>query len=138
MFRLEFSDFQFNRDKAGKRTVIKQQVDEEICIADLNTVLLTDKGKVPTKFKYKLLQIFDDCFTEILFRKLLRQVQKLKHIGIENAFTHILRNRFRQRFLGREHITLIVSTVHLAFQFTLGIMLLCAQRHVEMPFFRKL
>lgn len=66
MFRLEFSDFQFNRDKAGERTVIKQQVDEEICIADLNTVLLTDKGKVPTKFEYKLLQIFDDCFTEIL------------------------------------------------------------------------
>ena len=65
MFRLEFSDFQFNRDKAGKRTVIKQQVNEEICIANLNTVLLTDKGKVPTKFKYKLLQIFDDGFTEI-------------------------------------------------------------------------
>ena len=90
MFRLEFSDFQFNRDKAGKRTVIKQQVDEEICIADLNTVLLTDKGKVPAKFKYKLLQIFDDCFTEILFRKLLRQVQKLKHISVEDAFTHIM------------------------------------------------
>ena len=65
MFRLEFPDFQFNRDKAGKRTVIKQQVNEEICIANLNTVLLTDKGKVPTKFKYKLLQIFDDGFTEI-------------------------------------------------------------------------
>ena len=103
MFRLEFSDFQFNRDKAGKRTVIKQQVDEEICIADLNTVLLTDKGKVPTKFKYKLLQIFDDCFTEILFRKLLRQVQKLKHIGVEDAFTHIMRNGFRHRLLGRNH-----------------------------------
>ena len=48
MFRLEFPDFQFDRDKAGERTVIKQQVNEEICIANLNAVLFPDLGKVPT------------------------------------------------------------------------------------------
>jgi len=43
VFRLEFSDFQFNRDKTGKRTVIEQQINEEIRITDLNTVLLANK-----------------------------------------------------------------------------------------------
>lgn len=75
MFRLELSNFQFNWNKAGKGTVIKQQINEEIRIADLDTVLLTDKGRIPTKFKDKLLQIFDNRFAEILFRKLLRQIQ---------------------------------------------------------------
>ena len=134
MFRLEFPDFQFNRDKAGERTVIKQQVNEEICIANLNAVLFPDKGKVPTKFEYKLLQIFDDRFAEILFRKLLRQVQKLKHIGIEDAFTHIMRNGFRHWLLGGNHRTLVVRCADLTLQLALGIMFLCAECHVKMPF----
>ena len=63
MLRLELSDLQFNRHKARQRTVVKQQIDEKICVANLNTVFFTDKRKVFAKLQNELLQVLDNCFS---------------------------------------------------------------------------
>ena len=138
MLRFEFSDLQFNRHKAGQRTVVEQKINVKVLSAHLNAVFLADKREVLSKFKNELLQIACDRLAKVTLGILLRQIKKFKHIGIKDAASHILRYRFGYQLLGGKHITLIVSTVHLAFQFTLGIMFLCAQCHVEMPFFRRL
>ena len=108
MLRFEFSDFQLDRDEAGQRAVVKQQINEKIRIADLHAVFFADEGEVAAEFEDKTLQIFNDCFAEALFGEFLRQIQKFEHVGVKNAFAHITRNEFRYRFLGRKHGTLII------------------------------
>jgi len=49
MFRTEGVDFQFNRHKAGQRTIVKQQINEEICVADLNTIFFANKSEIMSK-----------------------------------------------------------------------------------------
>ena len=136
MLWLEFPDFQFNRNKAGQCSMIKQQVNIKVLPANLYTVFLTNKGKILSKFKNELFQILHDGLTKILFGILFRQVQKLKNICIEDTASHVLRDRFWNQLLGRKHRSLIIGAVHLPFQFPFGVMLFCAKRHIKMPFFR--
>ena len=93
MFRFEFPDFEFNCHKAGQSPVIEQQINIKITVSYLYSIFLTDKGEIFAKFQNELLQIFDNRLFEATFSKLLRQIKKFQHIGVQNAAAHILWGR---------------------------------------------
>ena len=76
-------------------------------IKAMNAVFLADKREVLSKFKNELLQIACDRLAKVTLGILLRQIKKFKHIGIKDAASHILRDRFGYQLLGGKHITLI-------------------------------
>ena len=80
MFWSELIHLKLYSHKTGKQSIVEQQVDEEIRVADLNAVLLADKGKVLAQLKNELLQICDNAFAEILLFEGFRQIEKLKNI----------------------------------------------------------
>ncbi len=49
MFRSEGINFQFDCNKAGQCTVIEQQINEEIRVADLNAVFFANKSEIMSK-----------------------------------------------------------------------------------------
>jgi hypothetical protein len=51
IFRLKFIDFEFKCNQALKFTIEEKQVNGEIAVPNLQTVLLSQKGEVSPKFK---------------------------------------------------------------------------------------
>ena len=100
MFRLEFSNLQFNWHQAGQRAVVEQKINIEILPSDLNPVFLADKSEILSEFKNELLQVIRNRLAEAALGKLFRKIEKFQYIGIENAAAHILRNRFGHQLLG--------------------------------------
>lgn len=49
MFRSEGINFQFDCNKAGQCTVIEQQINEEIRVANLNAVFFANKSEIMSK-----------------------------------------------------------------------------------------
>ena len=49
MFRSEGINFQFDCNKTGQCTVIEQQINEEIRVADLNAVFFANKSEIMSK-----------------------------------------------------------------------------------------
>ena len=79
---LEFVDLQLERNEALQLTVIEQQIEAEIFAANLQQILLTDKGEIATKFEEEAAKVCSQGSLQIGFRMLIGQVKKVEQISI--------------------------------------------------------
>ena len=65
---LEFVDLQLERDEALQLAVIEEQVEVEILAADLQQILLADKGEIAAKFEEEPSEIGGESLLKIGLR----------------------------------------------------------------------
>ena len=105
-------------------------------LSDLYTILLTDESEVFANLKDKIFQISYNRFLQIPFRYCFRHLKEIKHIIIKKNVASCSSGFFDsrcQRFL-RQHISFIISTVNLTFQFSFWKPLFNTHIHVKNTF----
>lgn len=89
MFRLEFSNLQFNWHQAGQRAVVEQKINIKILASDLNPVFLADKSEILSEFKNELLQVIRNRLAEAALGKTVPEDREIPA------------HRYRECFLAR-------------------------------------
>jgi hypothetical protein len=98
---LKFIDFEFKGNKALEFTVEKEQIDKEVTVANLQTVLLSQEGEVSTEFKDEISEIVDKRSFQVVLRVIGLQIDEIEDITIAKDSS----KRFRMVCLGEFSIS---------------------------------
>ena len=109
--------FQFDCNKAGQCTVIEQQINEEIRVADLNAVFFANKSEIMSKLYNEVFQMRDNLTPQVLFFVRFLKFEKFKHIGIAQSRKSAVPGKQILVLFVRDHRPLIQHTADLTIQF---------------------
>ena len=112
----------------------KQQIDAIILIAYLNGVFFPDKGKILSKLQNEIAHALHQRLAEVIFMKLLRQIQELDHIRVKEGIAWSA-HALGQQLLPRQHVPFIIRALNLPFELTFAIAFPDGQTNIEFPFF---
>lgn len=135
VFGFEFVDFEFKGDEALEFAVVEEEVDEEVAVADLETVFLTEEGEVASEFEDEVAEAADEGGFEVAFGVVGGEVEEIEDVAIaEDACEVLGLGRWGEFDVG-ELGALEDAGVDLAVEFAGAVVFCGGELEVEVAFF---
>jgi hypothetical protein len=114
---LKLIDFEFKGNETLKFTMEEEEINEEVTVANLETVFLSKESEIATEFEDEVFEIIDEGGFKVVFGMVGRQIEEVKDVAIAKNSSE----RFRMAILWEFSISragaLKDATVDLAIEF---------------------
>ena len=82
VFGFELTHFQFNRHQPFHTAVVKQKVNVEVVVVDLEALLPSDEGKTCPQFQQEVFKLAQDGIFQVFFQVAILKAEKVEDVGV--------------------------------------------------------